>query len=318
MNRCAVYRPVRRLLLPLLIAAAALPAALASRVAAQTDLDAFMQRVVARRDDNWKKLQQYVLDERQDVSLLAPGRIRLWGERSDYTWFIEDGYFVRSPVAVNGATVGEDDCRKAEADYLRRVKRRDAASPEGRDDAGNRPPADTNALIQQVRQPEFISSSYFLNFKFDEGRYALVGRETLDGADVLRIEYYPAKLFSDNPAERAVPDRQRRREDPDNAVGNEILRLMDKTSLVTLWVRPDAFQIVKYTFDNVGLDFLPGSWLVDVDAMRATMTMTQAFPDVWLPASIEMQAALQLAIGTFDIRYRVDYPIIARPRPAAG
>ena len=27
------------------------------RVAAQSDLDAFMERVLARRDDNWKKLQ---------------------------------------------------------------------------------------------------------------------------------------------------------------------------------------------------------------------------------------------------------------------
>ena len=29
--------------------------------AAQTDLDAFMRQVLARRDDNWTKLQQYVL-----------------------------------------------------------------------------------------------------------------------------------------------------------------------------------------------------------------------------------------------------------------
>ena len=298
---------MRPLAIPVLALALALPA-LAPPVSAQSDLDAFMKRVVARRDDNWKKLQQYVLDERQDVTLLAPGRIRLWAERRDYTWFIEDGYFVRSPIAVNGATVGENDRRKAEAEYLRRVKRRDAASPEGRDDAGNRPPADTNALIQQVRQPEFISSSYFLNFKFDEGRYALVGHEMLDGEDVLRIEYYPTKLFSDNPAERpAAEERRRRDQGRDDAVGDQVQRLMDKTSLVTLWVRPGTFQIVKYTFDNVGLDFLPGAWLVEVDAMRATMTMTQAFPDVWLPESIDMRAGLQLAIGTFDIRYRVDY-----------
>ena len=29
-----------------------------STVSAQNDLDAFMQQVVARRDDNWKNLQQ--------------------------------------------------------------------------------------------------------------------------------------------------------------------------------------------------------------------------------------------------------------------
>ena len=40
---------------------------------------------------------------------------------------------------------------------------------------------------------------------------------------------------------------------------------MNKTALVTLWVDPSNHQIVKYTFDNVWLDFLPGAWLVRVD-----------------------------------------------------
>ena len=31
-------------------------------LSAQSDLDAFMEKVLARRDDNWKKLQQYVLE----------------------------------------------------------------------------------------------------------------------------------------------------------------------------------------------------------------------------------------------------------------
>src|SRR6266540_4595885 len=68
--------------------------------APQTDLDAFMRQVVARRDDNWKKLQQYVLDERETIHLQGPGRVPLWGERRDYTWYIRDGFFVRSPVSV--------------------------------------------------------------------------------------------------------------------------------------------------------------------------------------------------------------------------
>ena len=33
---------------------------------------------------------------------------------------------------------------------------------------------------------------------------------------------------------------------------------MNKTALVTLWVDPVEHQIVKYTFDNVWMDFLPG------------------------------------------------------------
>src|ERR1700733_210693 len=72
--------------------------------AGQNDLDAFMQQVVARRDDNWKKLQQYVLDEREDFDLRGPGNVRMWGEQRDYTWFIRDGFFIRSPVKFNGVT----------------------------------------------------------------------------------------------------------------------------------------------------------------------------------------------------------------------
>ena len=37
---------------------------------------------------------------------------------------------------------------------------------------------------------------------------------------------------------------------------------MNKTALVTLWVDPVEHQIVKYTFDNVWMDFLPARWLV--------------------------------------------------------
>jgi len=98
---------------------------------AQTDLDAFMKDVVARRDDNWKKLQQYILDERQEMILNGPGNSRLWGEQRDYTWFVRDGFFVRSPVRVDGASVGEDDRRKAEDQYLRRTQRRDARPSAG-------------------------------------------------------------------------------------------------------------------------------------------------------------------------------------------
>src|ERR1043165_4539548 len=92
---------------------------------AQTDLDAFMRQVLAKRDENWKKLQQYVLDERVSVDMRGPGKVQLWGERRDYTWYIRDGFFVRSPVKVNGVTIGEADRRKYEEDYLRRQQRRE-------------------------------------------------------------------------------------------------------------------------------------------------------------------------------------------------
>ena len=78
---------------------------------------------------------------------------------------------------------------------------------------------------------------------------------------------------------------------------------MNKTALVTLWVDPTIHQIVKYTFDNVWLDFLPGAWLVRVDSMRASMTMFQPFEGVWLPRGIDISAAVTLATGSFGASY---------------
>ncbi len=289
-------------------------------VAAQSDLDAFMKDVVARRDDNWKKLQQYILDERQETMLTGPGGSRLWGEQRDYSWFLRDGFFIRSPVKVDGATVGEADRRKAEDAYLRRTQRREArgraAGPENappdstgvgalerpdNNDRGEGSPANVDALIRQTRQPQFVSSSYFLRFKFDEGRYVLAGREKFEGRDVLRIEYYPTRLFEPN-------DRgNRRRKDPDDPEDAAFRRLMNKVALITLWVEPSTRQIVKYTFDNIDFEFLPAAWLVQVDSIKASMTMSQPFKDVWLPKGIDLRAAMTLAIGQFTFRQTTDY-----------
>jgi hypothetical protein len=275
----------------------------------QTDLDAFMQQVLARRDDNWKKLQQYILDEHERIEFRGPAGTRLWGDRRDYTWYIRDGFFVRSPVSANGVAIPEDERRKYETDYLARVKRRDARA--ARQAATDRsqaqepapqpeePPADVAGLILQSREPQFISSAYFLRFRFDEGTYALVGREKLEGREVLRIEYYPTRLFE---------NRQRNREpDNDDRVEAEMRRLMNKVALVTLWIEPASRQILKTTYDNVSFDFLPGQWLVRVEDVRATMTMGQPFPDVWLPRGIEADVSLTLALGPIDVKYSLEY-----------
>ena len=46
----------------------------------QSDLDALMKDVVARRDENWKKLQQYILDERDEVQVRGGSAVPVWGE----------------------------------------------------------------------------------------------------------------------------------------------------------------------------------------------------------------------------------------------
>jgi hypothetical protein len=300
----------------LVSAAAALPGAQA------TDLDRLMERVLTRRDDNWKKLQQYVLDERETFDLTGPGGARLFGFRRDFTWFMREGVFVRSPLRVNGVTLSEGDRRKAEMDWIRRERRRDErrkqraaadadANPASRENPANPQnpetvanpaagaatpeiPADAFASIE----PAFISWAYFLRFKFEPNHYGLVGRDTLDGRSVLRIEYYPSELFHEG---RTRPNRKVRDKDED------VEEKMNKVSLITLWVDQEALQILQYTFDDIDMDFLPGRSIARVDDMKATMRMAQPFPGVWLPREIEMRFRMALASGAFDARYAVQY-----------
>ncbi len=285
---------------------------------AQSDLDDFMARVLARRDENWKKLQQYVLDEREKVEVLGPGRVPLWGEAREYTWFIRDGFFVRSPLKAGGVAIGETDRRKYEDEFLAKAKARDqkrevpivsagagapAKEPER---VPQELPASVDGVLAQTRQPQFIDSAYFLKFKFEQGKYALVGREQFDGRDVLRIEYYPARLFTheqDDEARRKRENRRNRGEDYEA----QFERMMNKVALVTLWVEPSAHQIVKYTFSNVNLDFLPAAWLVRMNDLQATMTMGQPFPGVWLPRDVDMLFEAMIAIGSVEVRYRLNY-----------
>lgn len=287
------------------IIAAALVWSTIAPLAAETDLDALMRQVLVSRDDNWKKLQQYVLDEREQVELRGPGRTPIWGERREYTWYIRDGFFVRSPVKFNGVTIGEDDRRKYEEDFLRRAERRDRFGGQAPAERS----ADAASILQQTRQPQFISSAYFLRFRFEEGKYAFVGHETLDGRDVLRVEYYPTRMFGGTDRRRG----DRSGTDESKAYDAEFQRLMNKVALITLWIEPHAHQIVKYTFDNIAFDFLPVPWLASVDELKASMTMGQPFPDVWLPQGLNLTAGVTLAAGRFDVRYTLDYHDYRQP-----
>ena len=297
---------------------------------AQSDLDAFMERVLARRDDNWKKLQQYVLEEKEAFDLTGPGGLPLWGMRREYSWFIRKGIFVRSPVKANGVALSEADRRKAEDEWLkreanreerrkRRAEREKQGLPADAADADRRVlvinpteikvtdgqttpadlPSNVDDLLKQGADPQFVSSSYFLKFRFEKGHYALAGREKVDDREALKIEYYPESgLFKDN---RPKPNKKER--DADELIEEK----MNKVSLVTLWVDPKTYQILQYTFDDIDMDFFPGRALLRVSDLKATMRMSQAFPDVWLPRSIEMHFGMMMAVGAVDTTYKVDY-----------
>jgi hypothetical protein len=299
---------VKTLLLTALLAAAPLASL---EPAAQSDLDAFMSRVLARRDENWKKLQQYILEEEERLHVTGPDGVRVYGFTHEYTWFIRDRVFVRSPVKFDGVTIPEDARRNAERRWMERERTREKRAEErakrsaaGEPAAGNTgeisisPQGVQVDVLSGALEPRFVSAAYFLRFKFDPGHYALAGRETLNDREVLKIEYYPSKLFTEG---RTRPDKRVRERD------DEVEEKMNKVSLVTLWIDPKEHQILQYTFDNIGLEFLPGRSIVRVDEMRASMKMTQPFPDVWLPSTIQMAFGLTTALGSLQARYDVSY-----------
>src|SRR5687767_7220531 len=151
---------------------------LLSPVSAQTpaptsELDAFMAQVLARRDENWKKVQQYILDEQERVEFRGPGEMLLWGARREYIWYPRDGFFVRSPVRFNGVEISESEREKYEQNFLNRTKNCDERAKErGRETEGtaDAAPSDLQSLIRQTREPQFVSSAYLLRFKFESGR----------------------------------------------------------------------------------------------------------------------------------------------------
>ena len=154
------------------------------------------------------------------------------------------------------------------------------------DDAGDTILTDSARL-----EPRFISESYFMEFTFEPGNYYFVGRDTIAGREVVQIEYYPTDLFDDGPDAN------------DSESDKRLARGFNKTTLVTLWIDPEAYQIVRYTVDNTGLDFLPGRWLIRVDGLEASMEMGQPIHDVWLPTRVTVSGRATMALGDFDVTF---------------
>lgn len=305
-----------------LVLSAAIPADAQSppqkpAVTPSNELDAFMEKVLARREVNRQTLKQYVLDETERFEILGPGRMPLHRVSRDFTWYVRDGMHVRSAVRFNGVRVGEEERQRYEERWIRRERERQERKAkheaEKREITVSPHGVEMTSSALTTAEPRFVSEAYFMDFKFEPGNYYLAGREKLEGKDVLRIEYYPTRLFSDdnkddNEEGRQDPEkaREKRRKDEksrERDMEDQIDRRMNKTALVTLWVDPAEHQIVKYTFDNVWLDFLPGGWLIKIDDMRASMTMGQPFGGVWLPREMNVHAGFTLANGSFEGSY---------------
>jgi len=274
--------------------------------APSTDLDRFMATALQRRDIDRKTLSDYVLDEAELFEVLGPGRVPVARMRREYTWYVRDGIHVRSPLKFDGVPIPEPERRAYEERWIkseegRRKFRTERA--EKRAQSG-KPPA---VSVPSINEPRFISESYFMDFKFEPGNYYLAGHESIDGHDVLKIDYLPAKLFQDDHEDRPLPANKDRKTSKEDAAEEAVGRKMDKTSQVTLWVDPVTHQIVKYTFDNVWMDFLPGGWIVKVDDLRASMEMGQPFPGVWLPHNLSMHGGVSLALGPMEFSYKREF-----------
>ncbi len=283
---------------------------------APNDLDRFMQRVLLRRDETWRRLHDYILSETEAFSIEGPGKLPLNGFKREYQWYVRDGYLIRSPIRFDGVATSEKARREYEAEWLRREQSREkralARAESNSKAAASLPPElstdvpSLEALASQRNEPRFVSEAYFLRFKFEPGNYYLAGRERFDGRDVLRIEYYPTGLFGDqthlhrqSKPEPGKPAKPR----ADSVDEQELEQKLNKVALITLWVDPAEYQIVKYTFNITEFDFLPGRWLVRVGDAVASMTMARVLDGVWLPSRISMNVDLSVAVGSYTGRY---------------
>jgi hypothetical protein len=309
------------------------PAAPAQPAAVPNDLDAFMAKVLEKRNENWRTLHDYILSERETFEILGPADIPLHGLKREFQWFIKDGYLVRSPVKANGVTLSATERKRYEDKWLEEEKKRET-DPKGPGSESKKTltisvtgDAELSGFVGQGAEPRFISEAYFLKFRFEPGNYYFAGREQLDGRDVLKIEYLPSRMFDDEPhkddpgaatpqapakeldkAQDKTPRKAPRKRDQKEVDDDEkIDRAMNKTTTVTMWIDPQEYQVVRFTFDNVDWGFLPGRSIVRMDEAKASMTMGRVFEQVWLPRDVTFRGSATFAAGTFRFGYRREF-----------
>ncbi len=76
-----------------------------------------------------------------------------------------------------------------------------------------------------------------------------------------------------------------------------------------MWILPQEHRIVRHRYDNVGLEFLPFRWLVQVDDAGAELIMSKPFEDqdIWQPREILASGKVSVATGSYDFRYSLAY-----------
>jgi len=272
----------------------------AATLRTQDDVDAFMEKVMAKRELNWEATYDYVFNELERFRIRGFEIAALQSFDQEYTWYVRDGYLVRSPWSVNGVEVDKDTREEAELEWIESVKDED--------------------IDERIRRDNFF------DFNFDPGNYLFAGREMFEGREVVKIEYYPTEAFfnEDDEADETTEDRERREKrreregEEDGWDEDEFEHMFAKTSLVTMLVLPEEHQIVKWTFENVGFEFLPYRWLFRMDELRVSMVMDQPIEDIWLPREIAATARASTASFNLEIEYSTSFGEYKEPAVGAG
>ncbi len=109
------------------------------------------------------------------------------------------------------------------------------------------------------------------------------------------------------PGSKPAAKPPKKSSDEDDELEREIEAAMNKVTLVTMWIDPQEYQIVKFTFDNADWGFLPGRAIVRVDEARASMTMGRYFENVWLPKELVFRFGATFASGSYTFGYTREF-----------
>lgn len=261
------------------------------------DIDAFMEKVLLKRSVNWDNFYDYSCRELEEFSIegsLQTAAIQ--GFRKEYLWFVRDGYFLRSPLSVDGVAVSDGARARAEKKWVERLEKRESE-----------------------RGPD---RETFFGIDFEPGNYFYAGTTQFEGREVMIVEYYPERgPWSDDDLDE---DDDKDEDDEDEDLEAQISKVL----LITMLIDREEHQIVNMTLDNVGFDFLPGRWLFQLDTVEASLTMHQPIGDIWLARDISGFGRITTAGGDLAIRYKTTFYDYTRaktsttfrfpPRGAAG
>jgi hypothetical protein len=261
----------------LLLSTLLIPGVLTGPQAAQKapqDIDAFMAKVLEKRDIDWDRFYNYTCRDREVLEFEGTLQsVAMAGFHREHLYFVRDGYLIRSPVSANGVAISDEERLRAEQKWIESLKKREKRS-------------------------SGVDRDKFFGFKFEPGNYYYAGRRDFEGREMVVIEYYPEEGFNDD-------DDEDKDEDKDEE--DEIEAKMNKVFLVTMLIDPEEHQIVRMTLDNVGFDFLPARWLVQIGTIEASMTMHQPFGDVWLIRDITAYGKVTTANGDLAVRYTLEF-----------